>query len=81
MLAVLTLNACTPASDPGNVFEMETISSEVNAKKDRETMTDDSYAYGNMQINAPAGNFMDYQGKIVFITLEFVSSHKPIMSS
>lgn len=69
-LAVLTLNACTPASDPGNVFEMETISSEVNAKKDRETMTDDSYAYGNMQINAPAGNFMDYQGKIAFITMK-----------
>lgn len=72
MLAVLTMNACTPASDPGNVFEMETTATKAHSlsETNREKMTDDSYAYGNMQINAPAGNFMDYQGKIVFLKLK-----------
>lgn len=71
MLTVLTMNACTPASDPGNIFEMETAVNQADFLGDEESaMTNDSYPYGNMQINAPAGNFMDYQGKIVFFRLK-----------
>lgn len=79
LLVVCFLTACGQAGDPGNLFEMPATQEELLTEMDTEEKTEsnageeyefeslEEYQYGNMQKNAPPGDFMLYENNIVFI--------------
>ena len=78
------LAACAPAGDPEQLFGSPAPTAQGQgdgAGPDAAALpgsgAEPGYPYGNMQKNAPSGNFMPYQGQIVFLSNDLAYTYDP----